>query len=437
MIDWQELSLDQVLQQTRSYLTERLIPFWAERIYEPQYGGFQTNYNRHGERTPSDVKTLLCQARSLFTIAFVRRQGLIWANAEEQLAGGLAFLLDHCRDLEQGGFYWIVDQRGNAVDDSKVLYGQSFVIYALAELALLTGEQQPADEAVRLFDLMQARCRDDLHGGYVEHFGRDWRPRRARGDQPLHKSLDVHMHLMEAFTTLYELTGAPQHRTALDEVAELLWTRMVEPTTGAGISMFRTDWTPIANVELETVWGSDRFAGDKSPEITSYGHNIELAWLYLHALDILGRERQAQSCRAVRTMRHTLEHGVDWGHGGLWVEGQRSGGPTERNKEFWQQAEALVGFLDAYLLTGETAFLSAFRNVHTFVFGKMINWPIGEWFPLLDEAGNVLWDYAGHEWKICYHTVRSMVLTVSKLEKALAPGRRKGRDLTTTPGSGS
>lgn len=89
------------------------------------------------------------------------------------------------------------------------------------------------------------------------------------------------------------------------------------------------------------------------------------------------------------------------------------------------------------MLTGETAFLSAFRNVHTFVFGKMINWPIGEWFPLLDEAGNVLWDYAGHEWKICYHTVRSMVLTVSKLEKALAPGRRKGRDLTTTPGSGS
>ena len=108
------------------------------------------------------------------------------------------------------------------------------------------------------------------------------------------------------------------------------------------------------------------------------------------------------------------------GHGGLWVEGQRSGGPTERNKEFWQQAEALVGFLDAYLLTGNAAYLAAFRNVHAFVFEKVINWAIGEWFALLDETGNVLWDYAGHEWKICYHTVRSMVLTVNNLQEVLA-----------------
>lgn len=408
------------MQQTRAYLTERLIPFWAERIYEPRYGGFQTNYDRHGVRSPSEVKTLLCQGRSLFTIAFVRRQGLDWAHAEEQLAGGLEFLLEHCRDAEHDGYYWIVDLRGNPVDDSKVVYGHSFVIYALAELALLTGEQRAADEAVRLFDLLQARCRDDEHGGYLEHFCRDWRPKRARGDQPLHKSLDVHMHLMEAFTTLYELTGDPRHRAALVEVAELIWSRMVDPDTGAGISMFRPDWTPIANVELETVWGSDRFAQEKAPDITSYGHNIELTWLYLHALDVLGIDRQARRARVEPTMRHTLEHGVDWAHGGLWVEGQRSGGPTERNKEFWQQAEALVGFLDAYLLTGNAAYLAAFRNVHAFVFGKVINWSIGEWFALLDETGNVLWDYAGHEWKICYHTVRSMVLTVNKLQEVLA-----------------
>ena len=420
--------MEQVLLQTRQYLTDRLIPFWASRAYEPRYGGFQTNYDRQGVRVPSNEKTLLCQARCLFTIAFARRQGFAWEGAEQQLAGGLDFLLAHCHDPQHDGYYWIVDQQGAPLDDSKVVYGHAYVIYALAELALLTGDPRAAAEARRVFDLLQARCRDAEHGGYIEHFYRDWRVKRARNDQPMHKSLDVHMHLMEAFTTLYELTGEEQHRRALIEVAELIWTRMVDPVSGAGISMFRPDWTPIANVELDTVWGSDRFAREKTPTITSYGHNIELGWLYLHALDVLGINRQTQRARVERTFRHTLEHGVDWAHGGLWVEGERDGGPTERNKEFWQQAEGLIGFLDAYLLTRDARYLDAFRNLHTFVFEKMINWPVGEWFPLLDESGAVLWDYMGHNWKICYHTVRGMVLTVRKLEQivALLNGRRRG-----------
>ena len=80
------------------------------------------------------------------------------------------------------------------------------------------------------------------------------------------------------------------------------------------------------------------------------------------------------------------------------------------------QAEGLIGFLDAYLLSRDARYLDAFRNLHTFVFEKMINWPVGEWFPLLDRQGNVLWDYMGHNWKICYHTVRAMCELVRRLE---------------------
>jgi len=410
----------QVLEQTRRYLTEGLIPFWASRVYEPVYGGFQTDYDRQGRRVPANEKTLLCQARALFTIAFALRHGYAWPGADEQIEGGLRFVREHYWDAENGGYYWIVDLRGAPLDESKIVYGHSFMLYALAEVALLTGDQRAADEALAIYELLQKRCRDDVNGGYLEHFHRDWSVKRARDDQPMHKSLDVHMHLMEAFTSLYELTGDEQHRSSLTEVAEIIWQRMVDPITGAGISMFRPDWTPIANVELDTVWGSDRFAQEKGVDITSYGHNIELCWLYLHALDVLGVAREAQRERVERTMQHTLTHGVDWAHGGLWVEGHRDGGPTERNKEFWQQAEALIGFLDAYMLTRDKAYLDAFCNVHAFVFTKMINWPVGEWFALLDEAGNVLWDYMGHSWKICYHTIRSMVLTVEKLEQAIA-----------------
>jgi mannobiose 2-epimerase len=226
------------------------------------------------------------------------------------------------------------------------------------------------------------------------------------------------MHLMEAFTTLTELTACPRHRQALEAVTDLIFARMTDPLTGTGISMFAPDWTPIPNLQLGTLWGSDRFdPAGKPPAMTSYGHNIELAWLYLHSLTIRGQDRRTGLPRTRPIFEHTLAHGVDPQYGGLFTEGHRERGATETNKEFWQQAEALVGFLDAFELTGEERYWQAFQNIHDFVFKRMIHWEQGEWFPLLARDGTVLWDYMGHNWKICYHTIRSMCEVIVRLRR--------------------
>ena len=409
------------LERTESYLNEKLIPFWAGRAVEPRFGGFQTNYDRQGRRTDVTEKSLLAQARCLFTLSHAARLGFEWPGVREALAQGIAFVLTHFRDPEFDGYYWICEEDGRVKDDAKVVYGHSFLIYGFAEHALLTGDARSRDEAARLFDLLLARAADLRHGGFREHFDRRFRPAATRRDGLLHKSLDVHMHLMEAFTTLYELTGDPRHRDALEQVIALIFDRMIHPASGVGVAMFAEDWTPVANAQLETVWGADRFdEKGKGPEITSYGHNIELAWLYLHALDVLGVPRAEGLPRVKPIFEHTCERGVDRRHGGLFVEGVRDGEATERTKEFWQQAEALVGFLDAYALTGEAKFLDAFRNVHDFVFGKMIAWDPGEWLALLAEDGTVLWDHLGTSWKVLYHTVRGMCEVIVRLRRVVS-----------------
>jgi mannose/cellobiose epimerase-like protein (N-acyl-D-glucosamine 2-epimerase family) len=101
------------------------------------------------------------------------------------------------------------------------------------------------------------------------------------------------------------------------------------------------------------------------------------------------------------------------------VEGRRGGGVTDTDKEFWQQAEALIGFLDAFALTEDERYWESFCSVHDFVFGKMIHWRVGEWFALLSRQGEVKRDYMGSNWKICYHTLRSMILVVDRLKKLL------------------
>ena len=412
------------LERTERYLTEVLLPFWSSRAVEPRFGGFQTNYDRDGRRTAVRRKTLLAQARCVFAFSHAARCGFLSNGWKEWVAQGYAFLQRHFRDGLHDGYYWITDEDGTVLDDSKTIYGHSFLIYGFAEYALATGTREALAEACRLFDLLLSRGADVRHGGFFEHFDREFRLVSVRRRGELHKSLDTHMHLMEAFTTLYEATRSPRHLQVLEQTSELIFERMVDPQSGCGISMFAPDWTPMPNEQLKTVWGVDRFdEAGKSVDVTSFGHNVELAWLYLHSLEVRGLggpERQAQLGRIEPPLRHGRDHGVDWEHGGLYVEGLRSGEVTDTDKEFWQQAEALVGFLDGFALTGEGRYWEAFRKVHDFLFQKMIHWEAGEWYLLVSREGRVKKDPMGTDWKICYHTIRGICQVVLRLRRLAA-----------------
>jgi len=71
---------------------------------------------------------------------------------------------------------------------------------------------------------------DTRYGGFLELMGRDWQPAAPGiygGDR---KSLDVHMHMMEALTAFYEMTRHPTHRRRLIEIIDLILGRMLRPT---------------------------------------------------------------------------------------------------------------------------------------------------------------------------------------------------------------
>jgi mannobiose 2-epimerase len=173
-------------------------------------------------------------------------------------------------------------------------------------------------------------------------------------------------------------------------------------------------------------WGSDEEPEDgvaRPVDDTSYGHNVELAWLLLHAADVLGEPRAAYAEVVRRIFDQCVEFGIDRELGGVYIDGPPDAPPRNLHKQFWQQAEVLVGMLDAWALLREERYWLAFRSVYDFVFGKFVNMAGGgEWYALVDRDGTPVWDYLGHAWKISYHTVRSMVQTVRRL-RALAAER--------------
>ena len=164
------------------------------------------------------------------------------------------------------------------------------------------------------------------------------------------------MHMMEALTTHYELTGSPTHRRRLEESIALITDRMLRPESGTGYIQFALDFTPLPAILFEVEWGRDAKPEDgveRPLSYTSYGHNVEFAWLLLHAADILGYERSRYAEIVRPIFDHCVRYGIDREYGGVYVEGPHDAPPTITEKQFWQQAELLVGMLDAYLLFGD------------------------------------------------------------------------------------
>jgi len=411
-------------QEAEYHLINELLPFWTTRMKDTVNGGYLTHFDKDGNDSGEDEKSLIAQTRCLYTISSAHRAGYGDGKYAELAKHGADFLIDKMWDQEYGGFYWMMDRKGDVKIDQKIIYGHSFAIYSLSEYTLATGDLRGIEYAAKVFDLIQKYCVDSMYGGYWEMFRRDWTlcgPGSQGGDR---KTLDVHMHLMEAYTTLYECTGMDVHRRKLLEDIDLLINRIIHPVYKTGIPQFFKDWTVAPQIKFDIIWGWDRFSeeGQKgnATDNTCYGHNAEFAHLLLHALKILKTDPKIYSDLLRIIFDHTINNGIDYEFGGVFVEGPHSGGVYDKEKEFWQQAEVLIGLLDAVIIFGDEKYWEAYKNVHRFVLDKFVNKGVGEWYPLLSRRGEPVWTHMGHSWKINYHTVRAMIQSIIRLDKICA-----------------
>jgi mannobiose 2-epimerase len=417
--------ITEVLEKTESYLVNVLMPFWMERSVDRQDGGFLPYFDRNGKPTGETTKTYLSQIRMLYAMSSTHRAGYGQGQCEELARWAADFLLNHFWDEKNEGWIWIADRQGRPTFTGKVGYGQVFGMYAFSEYFMASGDARGREAAERTYATICKHMVDTRHGGFFELFQPDWqleRPGQYGGDR---KSMDVHMHAMEALTAFYEMTRHPVHRRRLLEIIDLIIARMLDPKFGTGYIQFTPDFTPLPAILFAVDWGRDAKPEDgvaRPLENTSYGHNVEFAWLLLHAADVLGWPRDTYREVVRKIFDHCVQFGIDWDYGGVLVEGPQDGPTRLSEKQFWQQAEVLIGMLDAWAMFGDEKYWKAFRKVHDFVFDKFIYMPGGgEWFERLARDGTPIDDALGHGWKICYHTMRSMVETVRRL-KSLAEG---------------
>lgn len=403
-------------------LTDRIIPFWLERSVDEVYGGYLTCFDDAGRYTGNGTKYIVTQSRMVWGFSNLREFARIGDLEKVEAAArqGAAFLTSAFWDDEYQGFYWQLNRDGSVADPSKLVYGEGFAIYALSEYARVYKDDKAKAFAEKGFDLLQKYAADTLRGGYYENIERDWSISPAGAFAGDRKSLDIHMHLLETFTTLYLLTGAEIHGRKLKEVLDLIFRHMINPEKGYGYNQFDLDFNQIPAININRTWNAERETNevvDTPTNTTSYGHNVELSWLADLALQALGCDRTPYEPTLHRLLDHALAHGFDHARGGVYRDGIADETVVVYDKEWWQNFEALTGFLNGYVLYGDARYLEAFLKTWAFDRDCFMNMEVGESRQLLKSDGTPVISSMGNPWKGIYHTGRALAECLRRLEK--------------------
>jgi mannobiose 2-epimerase len=403
--DHSQLLLD-ASRRIEADLRENVLPFWIKQAVDPAGPGFVGSLTNGLVLDRTVERGMLLTARILWTFSAAYRRysdPAYLAMAERAYTDLTTRFLDRAH----GGFVWSIQPDGAVSRDRKQVYGQAFAIYALSEFHAATGRTEPLAQAIQVFRLVEQHARDARHGGYYEAFGRDWKPiadmRLSAVDLNEPKSQNTHLHVMEAYANLLGVWPDAGLRDALRGLLDLILDRIIDPITGHLGLFFADDW---------------QLRYDRR----SYGHDIETSWLLTDAAARVKDPALTARIRAIaiKIADVTLAEGVD-ADGAIYNEGGPRG-LTNTNKEWWPQAEAVVGFLNAYQLTGDQRYSAAALHTWDFIERRLIDREHGEWFRGVSRDGQVLADElkVGF-WKCPYHNGRCGLESVRRLREIAGP----------------
>jgi mannobiose 2-epimerase len=392
-------------------LRSELTGHWYPQAVDREHGGFHQTFARDWTPLPDENRFLVYQARMTWTAAAFAAYSP--AHRDEYLGyarHGIDYLDRVMRDRQEGGFHWVLDPRGEVdprLGTDKHVYGTAFVVYAASKAYEVTRDDLALRVARDAFDWLETHAHDREHGGYLEALRRDGTPiltwdeaapipkRLDRlGTYYGFKSMNSHIHLLEAIAAYSRVVAAPVVKERLREVHEIVRDRIAaEP--GA------------LNLYLTREWQA-------TPAHDSFGHDIETAFLLVESAEALGMPDDPRTWHVARRL---VDHALDWGwdgtHGGFYYKGEAFGGEAfDTHKDWWTQAEGLNALLLLHRKFGATSdrYWKAFLQEWAFIDKFLIDPDHGGWFMGTTREGKLMGDgRKATQWKANYHTSRALM----------------------------
>lgn len=383
--------LEQLSKELQLELTN-ILHYWMHNTIDEKYGGFYGKIDNENIVDNNAPRGLVLNARILWTFSAAYN----YTKEKKYLAiadRSYRYLIDHFLDKQYGGFYWSVDKHGESIDNKKQVYGIAFCLYGFSEYYKACNNEEVLRQAEDCYALIEQYSFDEEKGGYLEAFTRNWQPtddlRLSEKDANEKKTMNTQLHVLEAYTNLYRVWKNRSLENSIRLLLENFVDYIINTETGHLHLFFDENWL----VKSDTI---------------SYGHDVEAAWLLHEAAEATDDKTLIKDIKNISVkLAAAAVAGLD-SDGGLWYE--TAHGSLVNQKHWWPQAEALVGFFNAWQLTQDEAYLRYVTDNWRFIKARMINEKKGEWFWGINGDHTIMdgQDKAGF-WKCPYHNARACI----------------------------
>ena len=402
--------------ETEAMLRRDVLGVWFPRTVDNDHGGFRSNFARDWRPMTSQGKFSVFQGRMTWVAGQVAMRRPELRDQFLQVARhGVEYLSNVLWDRQDGGFFWGLQDDGGIspyYTDGKHLYGMGFALYGAAGANQATGDPRALELAQLAFQWMDEHAHDARNGGYFEWLTREGKPIAAHPETgsveflpvalfPVgYKSMNTHIHLLEAYTQLYEVWKDDTLRKRIEELLAIIRDKVcVEP---GAMNLYLTNaWQPI-------------------PDHDSYGHDVEAAYLMLEAEDVLGSGRDARTERMAKMLvDHALAYGWDKTYGGFYRDGTTIGRPEDKLKEWWVEFEGLNALLLMHEKYGRqsSAYFKAFQQQWSFLKDYQIDSEFHGVYEMIGPDGKPTNANKGRIWKAAYHDGRALLNVTDRLRR--------------------
>lgn len=380
---------------------ENILSYWMKHTIDEKNGGFAGKIDHYENVYEDAPKGSVLNSRILWTFSAACNltQNKKYLPVAER---AFQYLTEKFIDKEYGGVYWTVDYNGNPLETKKQIYALSFAVYGLSEFYKATKNETAKHFAISLYNDIIQYSYDKKNGGYIEAFSRQWKEmsvlQLSAKDANERKSMNTHLHVLEGFANLYTIWPHQILKQQLAELVNIFDEHIISTKTGHLLLFFDDEW-------------------NGKSQMISYGHDIEASWLiqeatYLLKNDLLLLKMKNKSV----ALANAASEGLDE-DGGLWYEYDNAKQKLIKEKHWWVQAEAMVGFFNAWQITNDEKYLNQSLQSWQFVKKYMLDTASGEWYWGVDE--NYLSmkneDKVGI-WKCPYHNSRACMEIIRRID---------------------
>lgn len=392
------------LQQLKSELTTELdaiLGYWSKFTMDTKNEGFIGQIDYNNQINSQAEKGSVLNARILWTFSSAYQ---LTKNEEHKSIAKRAFdyIVSYFYDTKFGGIFWSLQPDGTPKDTKNQIYAIAFVIYGMTEYYAISKDEKALKVAIDLYKKIQEHSYDPINKGYLEAFTRDWRNiddlRLSDKDANEKKTMNTHLHIVEGYANLYKVWKDETLRNDIIELLQVIDTHFINEETGHLRLFFDENWI-------------------EKPDVISYGHDIEAAWLLLQCAEI-----SENAALIARYKKHAIQltdvtnEGIDE-DGGLWYELDPESNELIAEKHWWPQAELIIGFFNAYELTGDKSYLDVVLKNWEFIKKYILDTENGEWhWGVNADYSLIQKDKAGF-WKCPYHNGRACIEVINRIKK--------------------